>query len=172
MTNLKNTKSQSALEFLMTYGWVLVVVLATIGIIIHFGILNPSNFRSESCKFPNDLICNDFAVQTISGNGSIKITILNSLGNDIKVSSIIAVNNGLFDTNCSWNSTNGILLENDKNYTFVLNKSNGRSGDLCKINPSSQKTDWDLKLSWYSANTDSRFIRPVLGHLVALVESP
>ena len=175
MINLKNTKSQAAMEFLMTYGWVILVVLSAVGVVIHFGVMNPSNFEEESCKFPIDLICSDFVVQSNSGNGSVKLTIMNSLGNDIKVSSIIATNSDLFNTNCSWNISDGILLENDKNLTFVLNKTNGRVGDSCKIDSfyigKNKKTDWDIKLSWYSANADKKFTHNVLGHLVAQVES-
>ena len=163
------------MEFLMTYGWVILVVLSAVGVVVHFGVMNPSNFEEESCSFPIDLICSDFVVQSNSGNGSIKLVVINSLGDDIKVSSIIAINSDLFDTNCSWNVSGGVLLENDKNLTFVLNETNGRKGDLCKIDSfyvgKNKKTDWDLKLSWYSVNADKKFTHPVFGHLVAQVES-
>jgi len=40
----KNSKSaQAAMEFLMTYGWALLVVLIVIAALAFFGLLNPDN---------------------------------------------------------------------------------------------------------------------------------
>lgn len=44
-----NKKGQAALEFLMTYGWAILVVLAAIGALAYFGVLNPSNFLPDQC---------------------------------------------------------------------------------------------------------------------------
>jgi hypothetical protein len=43
----KNTKSQAAMEFLMTYGWALLVVLIVIAALAYFGLLNPSRFLPD-----------------------------------------------------------------------------------------------------------------------------
>ena len=47
-----NKKSQAALEFLMTYGLAIIVVLIAIGALAYFGILSPCKFSSriEDCK--------------------------------------------------------------------------------------------------------------------------
>ena len=42
-------KAQAALEFLMTYGWAILVVLAAIGALAYFGVLNPSNLLPDKC---------------------------------------------------------------------------------------------------------------------------
>ena len=44
-----NKRAQAALEFLMTYGWAILVVLAAIGALAYFGVLNPSNFLPSKC---------------------------------------------------------------------------------------------------------------------------
>jgi len=44
-----NKKGQSALEFLMTYGWAILVVLAAIGALAYFGVLSPTNFLPDQC---------------------------------------------------------------------------------------------------------------------------
>lgn len=38
-TKMKNKKSQAAMEFLMTYGWAILVVLAAIAALAYFGVL-------------------------------------------------------------------------------------------------------------------------------------
>ncbi|MBI1979078.1 MAG: hypothetical protein HYS62_03415, partial [Candidatus Aenigmarchaeota archaeon] len=37
----KQRKSQAAMEFLMTYGWAILVVLAAIAALAYFGVLSP-----------------------------------------------------------------------------------------------------------------------------------
>lgn len=41
---LQENKGQAAMEFLLTYGWVLLFLLAAIGALAYFGVLNPSRF--------------------------------------------------------------------------------------------------------------------------------
>lgn len=48
-----NKRAQAALEFLMTYGWAILVVLAAIGALAYFGVLSPSNFVPERCVTSN-----------------------------------------------------------------------------------------------------------------------
>lgn len=43
-------KGQGAMEFLMTYGWAILVVLIAIGCLWYFGVLNPDSFKLCSCS--------------------------------------------------------------------------------------------------------------------------
>ncbi len=55
-------KGQAAMEFLMTYGWAILVVLAAIGALAYFGVLSPSKHIPESCIFQQGIACVDFKV--------------------------------------------------------------------------------------------------------------
>jgi hypothetical protein len=46
---VKTKKSQAAMEFLMTYGWAILVVLAAIAALAYFGVLSPGKFIPEKC---------------------------------------------------------------------------------------------------------------------------
>jgi len=50
-------KGQAALEFMMTYGWAILVVLAAIGALSYFGVLNPSRFTPETCLASSGFSC-------------------------------------------------------------------------------------------------------------------
>jgi len=50
-------KAQAALEFLMTYGWAILVVLAAIGALAYFGVLSPSNFLPSKCTAGVGMAC-------------------------------------------------------------------------------------------------------------------
>ena len=77
-------KGQAAMEFLMTYGWAILVVLIAIGALAYFGVLNPSRFLPASCTLIPGLSCADFlatdgvapAVDTIT------LVIQNGMGKD------------------------------------------------------------------------------------------
>lgn len=40
----RQQRSSFWLEFLMSYGWVILIVLIAIGALVYFGVLNPQNF--------------------------------------------------------------------------------------------------------------------------------
>ena len=55
-------KGQAAMEFLMTYGWAILVVLVAIGALAYFGVLSPGKFLPESCLLSPGFACTDFKV--------------------------------------------------------------------------------------------------------------
>jgi len=82
---MKTNKSQAALEFIMTYGWAILVVLVAVGALAYFGVLNPDRFLPSKCTLSAGIGCVDFtAVNPFGvGNGYITVSIRNSLGYDI-----------------------------------------------------------------------------------------
>jgi hypothetical protein len=74
-------RGQAAMEFLMTYGWAIMVVLIAIGALAYFGVLNPSKFLPESCTLFPGVSCDDFKV---SENGRVEINILNGKGQNLE----------------------------------------------------------------------------------------
>jgi len=61
-----NKKSQAAMEFLMTYGWAILIVLAVIATLTSFGVLNTDMFIPERCIIgagaAGVVNCNDFKI--------------------------------------------------------------------------------------------------------------
>ncbi|MBI5391980.1 hypothetical protein HZB00_03170, partial [Candidatus Woesearchaeota archaeon] len=55
-------KGQAAMEFLMTYGWAILVVLVAIGALAYFGVLSPSRFLPRSCTIGPGFSCDDAKV--------------------------------------------------------------------------------------------------------------
>ena len=57
---MNNKKSQAVLEFIITYGWAILVILAAIGTLAYFGILSPEKFVpiNSYCKSnPDKCVC-------------------------------------------------------------------------------------------------------------------
>ncbi len=61
-------KAQAAMEFLMTYGWAIFIVLGAIAALTFSGVLNPGRFLPDSCTFPSGFTCVDTAVISSSSD--------------------------------------------------------------------------------------------------------
>ena len=76
-------KAQAAMEFLMTYGWALLVVLVAIGALAFFGVLNPGQFLPDQCTMFAGITCTS-AYATMGGgvpaNSQIRLAFQNGLG--------------------------------------------------------------------------------------------
>jgi len=77
--------AQAAMEFLMTYGWAILVVLAAIGALAYFGVLSPARFLPEKCILEPGFLCEGHKVET----NQITLIISNTVeGRPITVNSI------------------------------------------------------------------------------------
>ena len=73
-----SSKAQAAMEFLMTYGWALLVVLVAIGALAFFGVLNPGQFLPDQCAMFAGISCTAYQA-SVTGN-ELKFTFQNGLG--------------------------------------------------------------------------------------------
>lgn len=71
-------KGQAAMEFLMTYGWAILVVLAAIGALAYFGVLSPSKLLPNKCTLSPGFDFGDCKAAT----GGLQLSIRNGLGSD------------------------------------------------------------------------------------------
>ena len=103
-----NKKGQAAMEFLMTYGWAILIAIIAIAALIAFGVLNPGKSSANTCGTANALMpnlgCTELKVagaQT-STNAVLTLILTNGLGKDIGSASMSAVTGctaGVFTTN-------------------------------------------------------------------------
>ena len=76
---MKFKKAQAAMEFLMTYGWAILVVLVAIGALAYFGVLAPDRFLPKKCIVSAGIACVDHKA-TSSG---LEIVLKNGMGYDM-----------------------------------------------------------------------------------------
>lgn len=72
-------KGQAALEFLMTYGWAILVVLAAIAALAYFGVLSPDRFIPPKCTITGGFSCIEYKVNKA---GTVQFNVQNNLGVD------------------------------------------------------------------------------------------
>ena len=76
-------KAQAAMEFLMTYGWTILVIIIAGGALVYFDVLNPGKFLPDSCSIEG-FLCTDFKVD--SNDAELYLT--NNVGDDINITEI------------------------------------------------------------------------------------
>jgi len=88
----------------MTYGWAILVVLAAIGALSYFGILNPSKFTPDTCLASSGFACPGKPIViggNTAGDGNVIFSIVNGLGYKVHMdtSTGMVLSSGL--TSCS-----------------------------------------------------------------------
>jgi len=84
-------KAQAAMEFLMTYGWAILVVLVVIGALAYFGVLSPQKLLPDKCLFgPGIGPCTDYKVTPTT----LELVLTNGFGEEIIISDMKVTQGG------------------------------------------------------------------------------
>ncbi len=92
-----HAKSQAAMEFLMTYGWALLVILTVIGALAYFGVINPSRFLPSKCVLATGFSCAEYKI----AKDKVYLSIENNLGVDLTSLNITINTTGGSDISCN-----------------------------------------------------------------------
>ena len=78
---MRYTKAQAAMEFLMSYGWAIIVVIILIAALANFGVIKPGKYLPVSCTFEPGIGCVDSYINTTT----FTIVLVNGMGVDINL---------------------------------------------------------------------------------------
>jgi hypothetical protein len=134
-----NRKAQAATEFLMTYGWAILVVGVAIAALAYFGVLSPTRFLPSKCTFPSGVACIDHKVSATE----VTMILQNSLGYTIVVDSL-----NLTDASGCYSAYSTQML-NGEQATFTITCTN-TAGEKFKSDMDLlfTRTDTNLTQSW------------------------
>jgi hypothetical protein len=75
LVSARSLRGQAAMEYLMTYGWALLVIVLVLGALIYLGVLNPGSRLQDTCNLPIGFKCD---VGGLAGTeGKLNLTITN-----------------------------------------------------------------------------------------------
>ena len=140
-------KGQAALEFLMTYGWAILVVLVAIGALAFFGVLSPDKFLPSKCSLQPGLACIDQKITP----GIVTVVVKNGYGSDITVNDVRV-------QNCGAAGSQGTLK----------NAAQSSYSVTCTTALSGSKYNGILNISY--TNADTGLSRTNLGDLIGKIE--
>jgi hypothetical protein len=158
----KTRKSQAAMEFLMTYGWAILVVLVAIGALAYFGVLSPDRFLPSKCQLPSGIACTDFKI-TSGAAGTVEVVLRNGLGFDIDPIAVAIDGDG-----CVAAAATAVGGDDCAAAATAL-----PNGDMCSYQAtcgaiSAGKFSADLSVTY--TNTDSNIQHTIEGTIVAQAE--
>ncbi len=80
------SKAQSAMEFLMTYGWAILIMLTVIAILFYLGVFSPATVSPNACVLPAGFSCHGYKVTSGSGDdGRLCLILLQTTGHTINI---------------------------------------------------------------------------------------
>ena len=148
---IKHKKTQAAMEFLMTYGWAILVVLAAIAALAYFGVLSPEKFLPEKCILQPGISCVSHKVEPTKTT----LVISNGLGRTITVTKIVV---GSCDENFN------VELQSGVDNTFVMDGI----AAACDNGALKEKFKGDITISY--TEKDTSLTKTLFGNLATKVE--
>jgi hypothetical protein len=167
---MKSTKSQAALEFLITYGWAILGVLVVIGALVYFGVFNITKQADAYCYMGDQLKCEDFVIRS---DGRVAMQVRNNFGVPIDIANVTITS----DYGSTTDKTNMVLQNIQVENKSVIQQTNIGLGSLFEINgemsisnlnmPTSKTQK--LKVTVYFARSGSTVYHPISGDIYAFV---
>ncbi|MBN2566638.1 hypothetical protein JXB02_00960 [Candidatus Woesearchaeota archaeon] len=118
-------KAQAAMEFLMTYGWAILVVLAAIGALAYFGVLSPDRFMPTKCTASGGFSCIDHKVTATN----VQLYMQQNLGFD--ATDVVIELRSVDGTLCGTNTTNASYTNGQQfTATFTCANAGTFKGDM------------------------------------------
>jgi len=102
---MKMRKGQTAMEYLMTYGWAILIIMVVLAVLFYLGVLNPSGMTPTQCTFPPGFTC---VTNKLFTNGSLYVVVGVGTGKTIQVNGISCTQN----TSLTYPTSGSILWSN------------------------------------------------------------
>ncbi|MFT4282970.1 MAG: hypothetical protein ACMXX6_00940 [Candidatus Woesearchaeota archaeon] len=94
---MRRKKGQAAVEFLTTYGWALMAILLSIGVLAYFDFLSPDRYISQYCDTGRQIECLEGYVES---SGAFRLNLRNNFPVDIEIVDMnITVDDETFNIN-------------------------------------------------------------------------
>jgi len=153
-------KGQAALEFLMTYGWAILVVLIVIGALAYFGVLNPNMLVPPKCTLETGLSCKDYRITA----DKITLSVENGMGKGMIIQKV-----SIYQVGGAGRCFNGTDL-------LAITIANGREGALevyCQtpLTNTGRKEKFDLNITYYYQDSTVTYNHTLKGEILATLES-
>ncbi len=177
-------RAQAAMEFLMTYGWAILVVLVVIGALAYFGVLSPSSLLPEKCTFPLQVSCRDHQIDVVSAaDTDIKFTLQNGAGKGMRLVGVAIYSEALANkgVGCRGTVAGGSepLLPNGDSGEILISSSGASTilgtaitpataGDCVFSNTGRDKNRYNVSITYRWA--DSTYDHTMIGELFAKTE--
>ena len=99
-------KGQAAMEFLMTYGWAILIVVIAVAALAAFGVFNPQRFAQERCVGDSTkFACASNSIAIDTDTNVLQLDLRNGAGETVNITGVTASENGdcgVIDQSTGW----------------------------------------------------------------------
>ncbi len=88
----QQVKAQSAIEYLTTYGWAIIIIAIVLAALFDLGLFNPGGLISTTCVFPAEFGC--ISAILSSSSGYLNLTLQQTSQSNINITAIGCNNQG------------------------------------------------------------------------------
>ena len=81
---MRMRKGQTAMEYLMTYGWAILIIMVVLAVLFYLGVLSPQ--VPSQCTFPAGITCVTYKLMT---NGTLRLDIGQGTGHTIEIHGVV-----------------------------------------------------------------------------------
>ncbi len=78
-------RSQSAVEYLVTYSWAILILAVAVGVLFYLGVFNPTSLTNTQCIFPAGISCRE---TSLAPNGILTINFEQATESPVNVTAI------------------------------------------------------------------------------------
>jgi hypothetical protein len=159
-------KAQAAMEFLMTYGWAILVVIAAIAALAYFGVLSPANLLPQRCVGESGMDCLRKPIYDATTN-NVQFVIKNNQGFNIVVTDMAISGTSGCGTVQWYNFT----IDDSTTYVnataavpTTVQLDNGKTGALmvgCGLDFATGRQSDDFVMSYYDTEAGQGFVQKV-----------
>lgn len=89
-----NMRGQAALEYIISYGWIFIVLLAVIAALAFFGVIDVAKYMPSHCDMESGFVCSDYRL----GSDALTILLVNTFDVDLLN---VSVSLSSFDGSCN-----------------------------------------------------------------------
>ncbi len=112
----KAKRAQSAMEYLLTYGWAILIIIIVLAALVAIGVFNQQSTVNNQCLLPNDFTC---TARLYSSNSLLVINILQSTSSPVSISAIGCNNQNVLSNMVGTNPpSNVVVVPIGQNRTF------------------------------------------------------
>jgi len=86
---MRMRKGQTAMEYLMTYGWAILIIMVVLAVLFYLGVLNPQ--IPSQCIFPAGISCSTYKIS--ADTGKLTLQIGQGTGKTIRVTGVSCTQN-------------------------------------------------------------------------------
>jgi hypothetical protein len=130
---MRMRKGQTAMEYLMTYGWAILIIMVVLAVLFYLGVLNPAGLTPNQCTFPAGVTCVTYKL--MANTGQLVLDLGQGTGKTIRVTGVYCTSNSTSSyspTNVTYSPAGTNVTITSGSHAYVATNSTAPNTVFCR----------------------------------------